>query len=115
MPSDARSASRRLLRAARPLGPAKSPYYMHNPRPGVERYGPGWYWTPSGAPAPEYLAVNSIDAELFLRELARARDAGDDAEPAGALVTLPGSLQARAAAAAAGLAGAAPILLSGAA
>lgn len=71
MPSDTRSASRRLRRAARPLRPNGDPYYMHNPRPGVERYGPGWYWTPAGEQQAAYLGFNSIEAEITLRELVR--------------------------------------------
>jgi hypothetical protein len=82
MPSDPRAGNRRLNRAARPLRPATAPYYMSMPRPGIERSGPGWYWTPASADAPEYLAYNSVDAELRLRELAAALDAGDAGQAA---------------------------------
>jgi hypothetical protein len=72
MPSDARNAAVRLKRAARSLDPVTPPYYMHNPRPGLERFGPGWYWVPAGGDpaAPEYLATNSWDASRLLHDMA---------------------------------------------
>lgn len=110
MPSDARSASRRLLRAARPLSPTTPPYYMHIPRAGRERFGAGWYWTPAGAQAPEYLGYNCHEAEYVLRRAAELAAGADDDEP-GQVVALPGALHARAAAAAGGLAGLAHLTL----
>lgn len=89
MPSEARTAARRLSRAARRLHPTVDPYYMHNPRPGRERYGPGWYWQPVGADLPEYLATNAYEADHLLRQLVADADQAEDTEPAGALVVLP--------------------------
>lgn len=45
---------------------------MHNPRPGIEHAGPGWYWQPTDDGPVEYLGYNSIEAEIRLRELQRA-------------------------------------------
>jgi hypothetical protein len=95
MPSTHRSASRRLERAARPLKPTTAPYYMHNPRPGKERFGPGWYWVPAGGGEPEYLAVNT-DAALYVVQRAAedlAAAAGDVAEEAEVFQLRPGLAQ----------------------
>lgn len=72
MPSDGRQGTLRLKRAARPLEPARDPFYVHNPVGARVPAGPGWYWTPAGAQAPEYLGHNSIEAEIRLRALVDA-------------------------------------------
>jgi len=68
MPSD--TAAQRLARRARQLKPELNPYYMHNPQPGRERYGQGWYWIPPGGRDVEFLAVDSMQAAIRLHELA---------------------------------------------
>lgn len=79
MPSDDRSATRRLARAARPLKPERAPYYVSNPSPRRgERFGPGWYWTPDGAAGPQYLAYNA-DAALIALHLADQDQADEPA------------------------------------
>jgi hypothetical protein len=50
----------------------QAPYYIHNPRPGIEHAGPGWYWQPADADGAVYLAYNSDGALLALGRAAAA-------------------------------------------
>jgi hypothetical protein len=62
-----------LARLARPLQPARQPYYVRAPmRPGELV---GWYWQPKGAAAPEPLGSNVYFAQASLE--AKLRDAGE--------------------------------------
>jgi hypothetical protein len=62
----------RLHREAKRLDPRPEvlPYYLHGARSAHER-APGWYVHLAGHAFPLYLADNSVDAELELREIRR--------------------------------------------
>lgn len=71
------SHTERLAQVAKPLKPAKCPWYVRAATlsPGLEATFPadGWYWVPAGFATAVYLARSSTLAEHILRrQLERA-------------------------------------------
>jgi hypothetical protein len=74
MPSPAElSKTERLKFYARPLRPARAPFYVQHAT--AHCYMVGWWWQPTGAPAPEPLAADYDLAVVRLAALRSDREA----------------------------------------